>query len=63
MLDKVEYQVGRDADKAINGVVNYFLFVQNRYYVSLGRSRLTLPSPKERVNFALLEPSPLERAG
>ena len=28
MFNKVEYQLGRDADKTVNRIVNYFLFIQ-----------------------------------
>ncbi len=28
MFNQIEYQVGRDTDKAVNGVVYYLLFIQ-----------------------------------
>jgi len=28
VFDKIKYQVGGDADKPVNGIVYYFLFVQ-----------------------------------
>ena len=31
MFNKIEYQLRRDTDKAVNRIVNYFLFVQYGY--------------------------------
>lgn len=34
MLHQIEYQLGWDADKTVNGVVYYLLFIQNKVYAT-----------------------------